>query len=446
MGKLHGTDGARGIAVDRFDPVLAGNIGRTAAAVLPKKKNRKPLLLVGWDSEEASAVTAEAAADGICSAGSDAELLGCVTATAMAALVKKRQAAGGIMVTEAAGNKCGIRIYDSGGYKLSDDILEEIERLVFEAQDEVEEKLRPRTGELIQCEDAVSEYLDIIRKAAAPDLTGMRIAYFCSSPDFTYMYVRFFSELGAEMIPLPDIPEDAQPETPVTDTERLMEFTAASGCCCGLAFRGGGEKCLVVDENGKIVDADKLAAIFARSYKEKGLLDKDTVVITASANLGLHRFAEENGIKLVTAGVGERSVIGRMREGGYKLGGDKGGRIFFMDDLPSGDGLLTGARLMDILRESGGTMSSLAGIMHRLPQVVISVRIAPGFKEMWKNDSAITCLIDDINTALGRDGRVIVRENPGEAAVSVLVEGEDFTEINDIAMKIAEIIKYRCSG
>jgi phosphoglucosamine mutase len=231
-----------------------------------------------------------------------------------------------------------------------------------------------------------------------------------------------------------------------TNIQHLMEFVVKNRCDCGLAFDGDADRCIAVDEKGAMIDGDRQLAIFARSMKEQGLLDKDTAVITAMSSLGLRKYAAANGIKLVSSGAGVRYVLERMLEGGYKLGGEPNGHIIFLGDSGTGDGQLAGARLMSIMKHSGLKLSQLSEDIPAYPQVKLNVKISPHFKELWKNEKSVTELIESFEKELGEDGRIMVRESGKEPIVRIMAEGNDFGRINDMAVEIAQHIKEKCSA
>ena len=183
----------------------------------------------------------------------------------------------------------------------------------------------------------------------------------------------------------------------------------------------------------------------SRYMKEKGILFKNTAVVTAGSTLGFRRYASDHGIKLVSSGAGTRYVLERMLEGGYKLGGEPDGHIIFLDDSGTGDGQLAGVRLLSIMKEKGSPLSGLSGDMPRYPQVRLNVKIHPHYKELWKNEKDITELIDSFGKELGDEGRLVIRESGKEPIVRILIEGADFGRINDMAVEIAQTIKDTCA-
>ncbi len=447
MGRLFGTDGARGVAITELTCELAMQIGRAAALVLTKKASRKARLLIGKDTRISSDILEAALCAGICSVGADAVILGVVPTPAVAYLVKEYKADAGVMIS-ASHNSVefnGIKLFASSGYKLSDDIEEEIERLILDAPEEIPLRSHTNVGRISRCETAVPDYTAHIKNVIKTDLGGLRVAIDCANGSSSVTAGKLFEDLGAEVTLINNDPDgtNINKNCGSTHIEQLMEFVSGNDFDCGLAFDGDADRCLAVDENGELVDGDKLIAICAKDYKEKGLLKNDSAVVTIMTNLGFRHFARDNGINTVTASVGDRYVLEKMLDGGYNIGGEQSGHIIFLDHATTGDGQLSGAIVLEILKNSGKKMSELANIMYKFPQVMINVRINPKEKELWKNDKVITNLIETHEKTLGDSGRIVVRESGTEPLIRVMIEGRDFTLINSMAMEIANTIKRR---
>lgn len=449
MGRLFGTDGARGIAITELTCELAMQIGRAAALVLTKKTNHKAKILIGKDTRISSDILEAALCAGICSVGADAEMLGVVPTPAVAYLVKERKADAGVMIS-ASHNSVefnGIKLFSSTGYKLSDEIEEEIEALILDRPEDIILKSHTEVGRITRDENAVKDYIDHIRDSIKTDLSGLKIALDCANGSSSATAETLFKALGAEVLLISDKPDgtNINKNCGSTHIEDLMQFVVDNDCCCGLAFDGDADRCLAVDENGELIDGDMLIAICAKAYKEQDRLKNNAAVVTVMTNLGFRYFAKDNGIDIVTAGVGDRYVLEKMLEGGYNIGGEQSGHIIFLDEATTGDGQLSGAKVLEILKNSGSKMSELASVMSRFPQVMINVRITPKVKEMWKNDREITGLIEKHEAALGEAGRILVRESGTEPLIRVMIEGKDFSQINEMAIEIAEKIKSRSS-
>lgn len=447
MGRLFGTDGARGVAVTELTCELAMQIGRAAAQVLTKKVSHKPQIIIGKDTRISSDILEAALCAGICSVGADAVTLGVVPTPAVAYLVKEKNADAGVMIS-ASHNSVefnGIKLFSSTGYKLSDEIEEEIERIILDAPEEIRLSSHTSVGHIIHCDTAVREYIEHIKSSVSTSLSGLRIALDCANGSSSATARQIFEELGADVLLISDEPDgtNINKNCGSTHMENLMGFVVENSCDCGLAFDGDADRCLAVDEKGELIDGDKLIAICAKAYKEQGRLKNDAAVVTVMTNLGFRYFAKDNGIKTVTASVGDRYVLEKMLDGGYNIGGEQSGHIIFLDDATTGDGQLSGAKVLEILKNSGKKMSELADIMYKFPQVMINVRISPKDKEVWKNDRVITGLIEKHEETLGESGRILVRESGTEPLIRVMIEGRDFGKINAMAIEIADKIKER---
>lgn len=447
MGRLFGTDGARGVAITELTCETAMNIGRAAAIVLTKRTKHRPTIFIGKDTRISSDVLEAALAAGICSVGADVQLLGVVPTPAVAALVKKKNADAGVMIS-ASHNSFefnGIKLFSSTGYKLSDDIEEEIEALILDKSKDIKLVSDGEVGRITHYRDAQSDYIRYIMKCIKGNLTGLRIAVDCANGSASATAKRLFEGLGASVYVINASPNgtNINDNCGSTHINNLMQYVTEKKCHAGLAFDGDADRCLAVDENGELVDGDKLIAICAKAYKEKGKLKKNTAVVTVMSNLGFTYFAKNNDINMQTTKVGDRYVLEKMLEGDYNLGGEQSGHIIFLDEANTGDGQLSGAKVLEILAESGKKMSELASVMEHFPQVMINVKISPMDKEVWKNDDQITDLIEKYENELGESGRILVRESGTEPLIRVMLEGKDFKKINEYAVAISDKIKER---
>ncbi len=447
MGRLFGTDGARGIAITELTCELAMQIGRAAALVLTKHTSHRPKILIGKDTRISSDILEAALCAGICSVGADAEMIGVVPTPAVAYLVKKSGADAGVMIS-ASHNSVefnGIKLFSSTGYKLSDEIEAEIEALILDNPEEIELVNGTDVGKITTYANAAADYIDYIESCIAVKPEGIRVAIDCANGSSAATAQTLFTRLGAEVLLLHAEPDGTNINKACGSThmEDLMEFVVAEKCDIGLAFDGDADRCLAVDETGELVDGDKLIAICANAYHAQGKLKHDAVVVTVMSNLGFSHFAKREGIKMITANVGDRYVLEKMLDGEYNIGGEQSGHIIFLDEATTGDGQLSGAKVLEILKQSGKKMSELAAIMEKFPQVMINVKIPNHQKENWKNDSEITDLIDAKEQELGDAGRILVRESGTEPLIRVMIEGKDFQQINAMALEIADKIQER---
>ena len=447
MGRLFGTDGARGIAITALTCELAMQIGRAAAMVLTQNAGHRPKILIGKDTRISSDILEAALVAGICSVGADAEILGVVPTPAVAYLVRKHEADAGVMIS-ASHNSVefnGIKLFSSTGYKLSDEIEAEIEALILDRPEDMLLMDGTGVGRVTHSDTAADEYISYIESCIQTKPEGIRVAIDCANGSSSATAKELFTRLGAEVVLMHAEPDgtNINKDCGSTHMDDLMDFVAANRCDLGLAFDGDADRCLAVDETGELIDGDKLIAIAAKAYQEQNRLKNNAVVVTVMSNLGFTYFAKEHGIKMITANVGDRYVLEKMLDGGYNIGGEQSGHIIFLDEMTTGDGQLSGAKILEILKQSGLKMSELAAVMDKFPQVMINVKIPNHKKEVWKNDSEITDLIDAKEQELGDAGRILVRESGTEPLIRVMIEGRDFTQINAMALEISDKIRDR---
>lgn len=448
MARLFGTDGARGVAVTELTCEMAMQIGRAAALVLTKKMSHKPRIFIGKDTRISSDILEAALCAGICSVGADAHILGVVPTPAVAMLVRKYNADAGVMIS-ASHNSVefnGIKLFSNTGYKLSDEIEEEIEALILDNPEAIALKNGTDLGHITYDKNAVWDYVRYVMKTISGDLNGIRVAIDCANGSASSTAEKLFSGLGATCYLMNCNPDgtNINEKCGSTHIDMLMKFVREQKCHVGVAFDGDADRCLAVDENGLLIDGDKMIAIFAKYMNNKGMLRNHTAVVTVMTNLGFTHFCQENNIKMEMTKVGDRYVLEKMLDGGYNLGGEQSGHIIFLDDATTGDGQLCAVKLLSILAESGKKMSELSAVMERYPQVMVNVKISAQWKNVWAEDNEIKNVIARHQENLGNDGRILVRESGTEPLVRVMVEGKNFEVINDIAVAIAEKIKERC--
>lgn len=450
MGRLFGTDGARGVALTELTCETAMQIGRAAAMVLTKKSNHKPKILIGKDTRISSDVLEQALIAGICSVGADAVTLGVVPTPAVAFLVKQRNADAGVMIS-ASHNSMefnGIKLFSGSGYKLSDDIEEEIEALVLDRPLDIRNAVTgfDNVGKVSHDDKAEWDYIRHVMKTVNCNLSGIRVAIDCANGSASVTAERLFGGLGATVFLSNCKPNgtNINDKCGSTHMDAIAKCVVQNKCHIGVAFDGDADRCLAVDENGTVIDGDKLIAIFVRDMRDSGTLKKNTAVVTVLTNMGFTQFANNNDINIVTTKVGDRYIMEQMVAGGYNLGGEQSGHIIFHDYATTGDGQLTAAQLLSVLKRKERKASELASMMERYPQVMINVKITPKWKEAWKNDTEIEKIISENQKKLGSSGRILVRESGTEPLIRVMIEGRIFQQINDMAVEIADKIKERC--
>ncbi len=446
MGRLFGTDGARGVAITELTCEKAMLIGRAAALVLTKNiTDRKPKIFIGKDTRISSDVLEAALCAGICSVGADAVKLGVVPTPAVAWLIREKGADAGVMIS-ASHNSVefnGIKLFASTGYKLPDAVEAEIEALILDTPGEIPLKSHTEIGRITDYTTAQDDYIDYIASCIDTRLDGTYLALDCANGSSSATAQKLFEKLGAKVDMLSAEPDgtNINDNCGSTHMENLMAYVPAHGCDAGLAFDGDADRCFAVDEKGNLVDGDKLIAIAAYSMKQKGTLKNNTAVVTIMSNLGFFRFAEREGIATAATKVGDRYVLEEMLAKGYNIGGEQSGHIIFLDHASTGDGQLSGAKTIETLVNSGKKMSELAEIMECFPQMMLGVRIKPEHKKVWREDEKVKAVMAEYEEKLGSDGRILVRESGTEPLIRVMVEGKDAALMEESCRGIAAEIE-----
>ncbi len=454
MGRLFGTDGARGIANTELTCELAMKIGMAAASVLTKNKNERAKILIGKDTRLSSDMLEGALIAGICSVGVDVVCLGVVPTPAVAYLVRKYKADAGIMIS-ASHNSFefnGIKIFSSQGHKLPDAVEEEIEKIVL---GEVELNLNnikySDIGTKTYLKSAVDDYIKHIITTIDGNLAGLKVAFDCSNGSASRTAGKLFSALGVECVMLNNTPDgiNINDNCGSVHIDNLAEYVKMHDFDAGIAFDGDADRCLAVDNKGNIIDGDFIMAICARALKQQGKLKRDTVVGTVMTNMGFNRFCSYNELNFVATKVGDRYVLEEMLKENYNFGGEQSGHIIFLDYSTTGDGQLTAVQLLSILKNENKPFSEVAGIIKKFPQVMINVKISNEGKMNFYNDLEIKSAIENVKNEFtstdgtANTGRILVRTSGTEPLVRVMLEGEDLDKITKLANKVAELIKER---
>lgn len=445
MGRLFGTDGARGVANTELTCEQAMAIGRAAAMVLIDAEHRRPRVVIGKDTRISSDMLEAALVAGFCSVGADVTLLGVVPTPAVAYLVKHYEADAGVMIS-ASHNPCeynGIKIFNGEGYKLSDELEEEIEAIVLDGAQTPPCPTGGDIGRVTHCKSAVDDYVRHLLSVTDVSLRGMKLAVDCANGSASATARKLFSALGADCVFLNDQPDgvNINADCGSTHIDQLSEFVKKLKYFAGVAFDGDADRCLAVDEQGNLIDGDKIIAALAMDMKAKGKLDRDAAVVTVMSNLGFFRCCEANGITPVSTKVGDRYVLEEMRKSGYCIGGEQSGHIIFLHHATTGDGQLSALKLLTACREKGVKLSRFCSVMERYPQVMINVKATAEQKALYTADTALAKEIESANAALGRDGRVLVRVSGTEPLLRIMVEGKEFDHINRVAVELGEKIK-----
>ncbi len=447
MGRLFGTDGVRGVANSELTCALAFDIGRAAAFVLTQATKHKPKILIGKDTRISGDMLEAALTAGLCSVGANVVSLGVIPTPAVAYLTREYNADAGVVIS-ASHNSAefnGIKIFNSNGYKLSDELENEIEAIILDNAAEIEMPTGDAVGTVTRCDTAIRDYVDFAKSTIDCDLAGLRIAVDCANGASYKTSVKVIVELGAEAFVVHNHPNGININLGCgsTHTAKFQEYVKNIDVDIGLSFDGDADRLLVVDEQGNLVDGDKIMFICANALKEQGLLVKDTLVATVMSNLGMMLKAKELGINLVQTKVGDRYVLEEMLKNGYVLGGEQSGHIIFLENNTTGDGLCTALQLLAILKKSGKKMSELATIFDTMPQVIVNARVRNEKKNDYQSDPVIVDAIRELENEFAGNGRVLIRPSGTEPCVRVMIEGPEQGSISQKAKYLAKLIEAR---
>ena len=448
MGRLFGTDGARGIANTEIGCELALKIGRATAAVLSSgKENERLRVLIGTDTRKSADMLTAALAAGFCSVGCDVELSGVIPTPAVAFLVKEYSFDAGVMIS-ASHNPCeynGIKIFSSDGYKLPDEAEEKIEAIIL---DEAASPILKTAGEIgsITCfPDAVGCYIRHIKSTAGFSFDNIKIAIDCANGSASVTAEKLFTALGAECTLINCEPDgvNINKNCGSTHIETLQEFVKGKGYDIGFSFDGDADRVLAVDGEGNLADGDKIIAICSAALKRQGRLKNNKAVVTVMSNIGLFRFLEKNNIDYEKTKVGDRYVLLKMLEDGCSIGGEQSGHVIFSDFATTGDGQLTAVQLLKVIKETGKSLKELADEIEIFPQVLLNVKVSSMGKLRLYEDEEIRIAIEEAERELENDGRVLVRASGTEPLVRVMLEGKNEEQTRRLANLIAGVIKER---
>ena len=448
MGRIFGTDGARGVANTEISCTLAMDIGRAAAMVVAwDHHKRKPVFLVGHDTRISHDMLESAIAAGLCSVGADVVTLGTVPTPAVAYLVANSDADAAIMLS-ASHNPYefnGIKIFGAEGFKLTDEEEMEIEEIVLDHILPYDLKWNDELGVIRSGETLVEQYIDHIVSTVEGDLSGIRVAADCANGSASATAAKIFAKLGADVTILNDKPNgvNINDNCGSTHIDMLGKYVRENGFDLGVAFDGDADRCLAVDENGELVDGDKLIAIFSSQMKREGKLANDTAVVTVMSNMGFFKFAEQAGIHVEKTSVGDRYVLQNMLEHGHCIGGEQSGHIIFREFMTTGDGQLTAVQLLRAIKKSGKKLSELAQLMQVYPQVILNVRADKEMKRMVKVDEGVLKRQQQLEEGMNGNGRILVRPSGTEPVIRIMVEGLDREAIMNAAKSMEQIIIER---
>lgn len=444
MGRMFGTDGVRGVAGSELTIELATRLGQAGAYVLTKEQEHQPTIIVGCDTRISGGMLANALMAGICSVGANAIYVGVIPTPAIAYLTRKHKVDAGVVIS-ASHNPMefnGIKFFNGDGYKLSDDLENEIEDLIKNNMKDVVLPIGSGIGRIDYRFDIRDEYVEFMKKTVPIDLHGMKIVIDCAEGASHYTSVKTLQDLGADLVAIHTNPDgtNINANCGSTHMEELQARVVYEKADVGLAFDGDADRMLAVDESGRIVDGDQLMAICGNYMKENGTLKSNTIVVTVMSNLGFTLMGEKKNIHIEKTKVGDRYVLENMLANGYNIGGEQSGHIIFLDDNTTGDGLLSALRLLQVMSSTGKKLSELAQVMEILPQALINAKVPNHKKDKYMEYSEIAEAIEAVEKKFNGEGRVLIRPSGTEPLVRVMIEGKDQKVIDEEAKKLAELI------
>jgi phosphoglucosamine mutase len=440
MGRLFGTDGIRGVANVDLTPTLAYDLGRAVGHLLGSDGRR---VVIGQDTRRSGDMLVAAVSAGLASVGADAIQLGVVTTPCLAHAAAGGEFAAGIMVS-ASHNPAednGLKVL-SGGRKIDDEVEEELESLLFQAESLPGVSNR-QLGRITRETAPIEAYRAMLVAEAGDLLRGRRIAIDCANGSASAIAPDLLAELGASVTALFAQPDGSNINlnSGSTHPEALAAAVRDAGLEMGMAFDGDADRLIAVDEHGSIVDGDGVMGICALARLTAGTLRKRILVTTVMSNLGLDRAISTAGGRVIRTPVGDRHVFEAMERADATLGGEQSGHIIFREVSTTGDGILTAIQLLRTLRDTGATLAEAASQIRMLPQVVINSAVR--HRDQWEVDPEFAVAVAEADARLGARGRILVRPSGTEPKIRIMVEGEDADEINQIARELSELASAR---
>ena len=449
MARMFGTDGVRGEANLELTPELAYRLGRAAALYFGEGGTARPEILIGRDTRISGPMFVSALAAGICSAGGHAVIAGVIPTPAIACLAKKHRMAAGIVVSASHNpfGDNGIKFFGGDGYKLPDEVEDEIENIVrrLAEEDDFYRPVGPSVGSLNYRKDLLQEYIDYVLSTTDTRLDGLKIVLDCANGAAYEAMPTILKSLGAELVVIHDEPNGVNINDACGSThlESLIQKVKETGADIGVAHDGDADRCLCVDEQGNVIDGDRMLVLCGLALKEKGELPGDTIVTTVMANIGFHKAVKAAGGRVEVTKVGDRYVLEAMRAHGYALGGEQSGHIIFGNLATTGDGLVTALQVLSVLKRSGASASKLTAMMKSYPQLLVNVEVKT--KDGWEENAAIRKAIEAEETLLGDNGRILVRPSGTEPLIRVMAEGPEQGQLEEICQRIADVVRAELS-
>lgn len=444
MGKYFGTDGVRGEANVELTPELAFKLGRFGGYVLSQHETDVPRVFVARDTRISGQMLEAALIAGLLSVGIHVYKLGVLATPGVAHLVKTEKASAGVMIS-ASHNPAqdnGIKFFAGDGFKLDDALEAEIEALLDAEEDTLPRPSAQGLGDVVEYPEGLRKYQQFL-VSTGTDLDGMKVALDTANGAAATSARQIFVDLGADLTVMAEKPDGLNINEGVGSThpEKLQELVKETGSQIGLAFDGDSDRLIAVDENGDLVDGDRIMYIVGKYLADRGLLAKNTIVTTVMSNLGFHKALDREGIEKAVTAVGDRYVVEEMRKEGYNVGGEQSGHVILMDYNTTGDGQLTAVQLTKIMKETGKKLSELAAEVTIYPQKLVNIRVENIMKDKAMEVPAIAAIIEKMEAEMAGNGRILVRLSGTEPLLRVMAEAPTDAEVDYYVDTIADVVR-----
>ncbi|QSQ92061.1 phosphoglucosamine mutase [Streptococcus suis] len=444
MGKYFGTDGVRGEANVELTPELAFKLGRFGGYVLSQHETDVPRVFVARDTRISGQMLEAALIAGLLSVGIHVYKLGVLATPGVAHLVKTEKASAGVMIS-ASHNPAqdnGIKFFAGDGFKLDDALEAEIEALLDAEEDTLPRPSAQGLGDVVEYPEGLRKYQQFL-VSTGTDLDGMKVALDTANGAAATSARQIFVDLGADLTVMAEKPDGLNINEGVGSThpEKLQELVKETGSQIGLAFDGDSDRLIAVDENGDLVDGDRIMYIVGKYLADRGLLAKNTIVTTVMSNLGFHKALDCEGIEKAVTAVGDRYVVEEMRKEGYNVGGEQSGHVILMDYNTTGDGQLTAVQLTKIMKETGKKLSELAAEVTIYPQKLVNIRVENSMKDKAMEVPAIAAIIEKMEAEMAGNGRILVRPSGTEPLLRVMAEAPTDAEVDYYVDTIADVVR-----
>ena len=452
MKKYFGTDGIRRIANTELTPNLVFKVAKAGAYVFSKHLDHTPTILIGRDTRISGTLIESAMVAGFLSYGAKVKLLGVMPTPAVAYLTRKLKADAGVVIS-ASHNTYefnGIKFFSNKGTKIPDNLEEEIEEVMDSGKLGDLNAVNEKIGVSEYALDLIDEYVYFIRKIFDDDFEKFNKDNFVVGIDTangaTYSVAeKVFKVLGINYKIINNNPDgiNINSNCGSTHLEGLKKYVVENKLNLGIAYDGDGDRCLAVDENGEEIDGDKLMAIISQNLRKHRKLKKDTIVGTIMSNLGLNKYARDNGLNFLQTKVGDRYVLEEMLKNDFNLGGEQSGHVILLDYNPTGDGILTSLMLIKSIFEEGKKASELNSLVKKYPQILVNAKVDSDKKYDYENDAEIKKEIQNLEKEFAGNGRVVIRPSGTEPLVRVMIEGENQEYISEKATELAKLIEQK---